>query len=389
MVQSRCSAAPSGVCTRGEAARTCLDNVSSADKSRRRLDATAGREPERKEGMHRTAPMELSVPMPYLARVVTHVGERGVAPDTLLAGTPVASKHLAEPDGWVAFRTFVDVLLRAARLTGDPGLGLRLGLDTKPTANSWYGYALITASTVRDACELGIKYLAGWLCPWRVCLFVERDTAVMRFEEKLDLGEARQLVLEYFLGGAIRMSEFLHGHALAGSSLVFRASFPRPAHHAQFASQLPAVIYDCPVMEARHPASWLDRPLMLGDPNANRKAIAELERQVDGVAGDWTGRARALLADARNAYPDLAAAAKRLGLSERTLRRRLRDEGVTYRELREEARREAAVTRVARSRGPLASLARELGFASLAAFSRAFLRWTGEVPSMYRRKLRA
>jgi AraC-like DNA-binding protein len=328
--------------------------------------------------------------MPYLARLVQLAGERGVAIDDLIAGTSLQVERIGDGEAWVALPTFAQVLSRAAALTRDPGLGLELGLETKPTSHSWYGFALITARTVRDACELGIKYLSLRLPPWRLSLFTECDTAVMRFEEKQNLGEARLLVLEAFLGGALRMGEFLHGHSFADPNVEFRASYSRPAHHARFAGQLPPIVYDCPVTEVRHPAAWLDRPLMLSDRDANREVTTVLDRELQDLApDDWVSRARSMLADPRNAYPDLVAGAAMLGVSERTLRRQLRDRGVTYRRMREDARRDAALARIAKSQASLETLARSLGYAHVAAFSRAFQRWTGESPSDYRRKTRA
>jgi AraC-like DNA-binding protein len=327
--------------------------------------------------------------MPYLARVLQVLDSRGVPAEEVCAGTGITPAMVEDPKARVTFDTVAAILERGAAATNDPGLGLELGLETKPTSHSWYGYALISACTVREACEIGIRYLSVRLAPWRVTLFTEGDTAVMQFEENFDLGSARLLVLEYFLGGVIRMGEFLHGHSFANTDIEFWADYPPPPHHARFAGQIPRVRYDCPKLQARHPVAWLDRPLAFAEPNAKREAVSALDQELQLAApDDWVGRTRALLADPSNEYPDLDAAALALGVSSRSLRRHLQAKGTTYRELREEARRAAAITLLEQSGASIAAVARALRYADVAAFSRAFQRWTGEPPNSYRRQRR-
>jgi AraC-like DNA-binding protein len=327
--------------------------------------------------------------MTYLHRLLETLRGRGHDVGSLLEEIGVAPELTIDPNGWVALPTFGEALHRGAELTGDPGLGLELGLSLKPTAHSWYGYAVMTAATVRQACELGIRFLDVRLTPWRVTLFTEGETAVMQFTERYELAPSPQLMVDAFLGGAVRLAEFLHGHSLAGSELEFYATFPRPAHHARFADLLPRTHYDCPVMQARHPAAWLDRPVLLADRQTNHEAVCVLEQALHTIEpDDWVASTRAMLTDPRNGYLDLDAGAAKLGISSRSLRRHLRARGTTYREVRETARREAATTLVATARSSIEAVARQLGYGDVAAFSRAFQRWTGESPSTYRQKSR-
>jgi AraC-like DNA-binding protein len=329
------------------------------------------------------------IPMAYMQRLLELLACRGCAVDDFLVEIGMERALTESANGWVALSTFSDALYRGAMLANDPSIGLDLGLSLQPTAHSWYGYALMTASTVRDACELGIRFLDVRLAPWRVELSTEGDTAVMQFEERYELGPARQILLDAFLGGVVRMAEFLHGHTLADSPLEFHATYAKPAYYAFYADRLPQTYYDCAVMQARHPAEWLGRPVALADGLTNREAVTVLEQALHTIApDDWVGRTRAMLADPNHGYPDLNDGALKLGTSARTLRRHLQAKGTTYRELRETARRDAASAFVATARSSLEAVGRKLGYADLAAFSNAFQRWTGESPSDYRRRHR-
>ncbi len=90
---------------------------------------------------------------------------------------------------------------------------------------------------------------------------------------------------------------------------------------------------------------------------------------------------------------DLAAAevtgerlAARLGLSTRTLHRRLAAAGVSVRLLVDDVRREMATAFLADAELPLDEIGRRLGYSDARAFTRAFVRWTGETPAAYRNR---
>ena len=89
----------------------------------------------------------------------------------------------------------------------------------------------------------------------------------------------------------------------------------------------------------------------------------------------------------RGAAPSLAATAKALALGERTLRRRLEEEGTSHRALVDEVRKELALSYVRDTSLSLGELAFLLGFSEAAAFHRAFRRWTGQRPAELRARL--
>ena len=82
--------------------------------------------------------------------------------------------------------------------------------------------------------------------------------------------------------------------------------------------------------------------------------------------------------------PSAAEVGRRLGLSVSTLRRRLDEEGTSYRALKDECRRTAALRYLASPALSLADVAALLGFDEPSAFFRAFRRWTGTTPARYR-----
>lgn len=82
--------------------------------------------------------------------------------------------------------------------------------------------------------------------------------------------------------------------------------------------------------------------------------------------------------------PTAAEVARKLSMTERTLRRRLASEGVGFKELLEETRARLAREYVADEKLPLCEVAFVLGFSEPSSFHRAFKRWTGKTPAAYR-----
>ena len=113
---------------------------------------------------------------------------------------------------------------------------------------------------------------------------------------------------------------------------------------------------------AEHPANVILPPRNEGTANAVRTALQR-------ALPHWS---------------DLAETANTLCVSPPTLQRRLAAEKTTFQALKDELRRDMAITQLNTSSISLSALAAELGFADVAVFQRAFKKWTGSSPGAYR-----
>ena len=84
--------------------------------------------------------------------------------------------------------------------------------------------------------------------------------------------------------------------------------------------------------------------------------------------------------------PSIVGAAMAAGVSVRGLQRRLAADGLTYSQLLEEVRRDAALRLIEDRNRSLAEIASALGYSDPPHFTRAFLRWTGITPRAYRQR---
>ena len=94
---------------------------------------------------------------------------------------------------------------------------------------------------------------------------------------------------------------------------------------------------------------------------------------------------RAVVERLREGEPGVADVARALATSERSLQRKLQAEGVSFRDVVDEARHKLAVVYLGDAALSLTDVACLLGYSEAAAFTRAFKRWTGQAPSLARR----
>jgi AraC-like DNA-binding protein len=98
---------------------------------------------------------------------------------------------------------------------------------------------------------------------------------------------------------------------------------------------------------------------------------SQVRRRLEsGLAGEW---------------PTIDGIAAELAMSPQTLRRKLREERTSARDIKEEVLRDAAIASLVRGDETVAALSHRLGFSEPSAFSRAFRRWTGTPPSSYQK----
>lgn len=160
-------------------------------------------------------------------------------------------------------------------------------------------------------------------------------------------------------------------------------------------SRLPSLLgapvrFGAPVGALRFEASAIDLPLRTADPYL-RRVVEALGVSLDlGDAPDpFTQAIRARLRDALpHGEPETAAVARTLGMSVRTLHRRLEERGTAWRAVLDAFRRDESMRLLRSRQTSLSEIALALGYSDQSAWTRAFRRWTGMSPSRWLRAAR-
>lgn len=290
---------------------------------------------------------------------------------------------IEQPEIVVPLREQFRFLERAAKETGDEYFGARLGQVVTSPALSAYGAWVCRAPTLRQAMTRAHAGLASMLqtstnlyvvqegdrVRWSI-EFVEPETDGRHHNELLGIGYMMDVVRVY--AGPKWRPHFVRtalpkGHARAELEMILGAN-------VSHGDAMPSFTFD---------ASLLD--LRLAKPGRNERAAnggeePELPKQNDQVA---TIAAVIDLA-VHEEYPRIGWVAEKLGMTRRSLQRRLAAHGTTFLTLAEASILRRAKALLREGRAPITDVALALGYADPAHFTRAFRRWTGVAPSAYR-----
>jgi AraC-like DNA-binding protein len=204
---------------------------------------------------------------------------------------------------------------------------------------------------------------------------------------------ARVFAFEWLLRLLHALACWLAGRGIGLDSVIF--PYRKPAHFADYtliftenSRFAPTVPGGNGTLVASFKANLLDLPI--------RRDEAALAKFLDGAPGKITLlyrrdremviRIRDLLRAALPQTLGLDDIARRLYLSPRTIHRRLEEEGSNFRAIKDALRRDLALSRLSKTRAPIARIAADLGYADTSAFYRAFVEWTGMAPVRYRRQ---
>ncbi|MGD8863859.1 MAG: AraC family transcriptional regulator ligand-binding domain-containing protein [Myxococcales bacterium] len=300
----------------------------------------------------------------------------------------VTEAELADPATRVPVRKLAVLLDKALRRSGIRDIGLLAACKVDAVHLGLMEEVTRTRGTLRSALDAGMRYVPLIGDGVHYELEVEGDiaTGTVALDPALEVHEtAVEFVLAIGLLWARRVT------AIEGlAPLEVHFAHPRPAdisrHRELFRCKL---FFDAPIIKVVMRANHLERALGGSEP----VLAGLLEQRAEGMlqqlprASDTTTEVRRLLA-ARSDLTSTTAEqiATRMGQSVRTLARRLRAEGSSYRELLDDVRKQAAHQALSGSDRSIGKIAERLGFSSPQSFNRAFRRWTGTTAAAYRRK---
>jgi AraC-like DNA-binding protein len=183
-----------------------------------------------------------------------------------------------------------------------------------------------------------------------------------------------------FFAVLCRMLRRLAGDRAVPSQVTLRrARSGRDAYAAAFG--VPAV-FSQPADSCRFGATALQAPIGQADPAVRRALLPHAQHRIARRRAPWSA---AVSECAAAGTFGLAQVAGLLAVSPRTLQSRLEDEGTSFAAVIAAVRKERAQALLAEPGLPISVIAARTGFATPSAFTRAFRRWTGQPPSLYRR----
>jgi AraC-like DNA-binding protein len=310
--------------------------------------------------------------------------EFGVDPGPIIRDAGLRPSQLEDPETRLPYLSVDRLLGRCAEVTGCEHFGLRVGEQAPASSLGVAGFMLQTAPDVRMALRDLVAYLD--LHDDGGVPFVDEadDTCLLGYAIQQPGVQASDQVYDLSMVMACNIMRTLCGAGWRPVEVLLSRAPPRdldPYRHV-FRAPLRFNAGQSALVFSSH---WLDHPLPGADPLLHRHLEQEaraLRTHNDlGFVGRLRGMLRKRLSGRQYA---LSAVASQIGLHERTLNRRLREEGTSYRRVLDEVRFAVAQQLLGASSMTVDEVATALDYADSSAFIRAFRRWSGETPAKWR-----
>ncbi|MES3023567.1 MAG: AraC family transcriptional regulator [Pseudomonadota bacterium] len=323
----------------------------------------------------------------YLAPLLEAAAARGVDAAALAAAAGLPAHALRPLPDSLAAADYVSLLDAGARLADDPHFGLHVGERVKLGTYSVYGLVLLACRDFGQAFEQTMRYeqLAHDL--GRSALHLEGDRAQYEWISNFP-GQSRHLAESVFAGIRV-FSTWLARAPLPPAELSF--THVRAADLAEYERVFGAAPrFSSARNAARFPVELLAFPM----PGADVSLYPVLQRHAEHLLGQRAREGADIVAQVhaaviRNLAHDrvrLAPIAAELGLSPRTLQRKLREAGANFQQVLEKARYALALDYLRQPGLSLVDIAFLLGYQEQSAFTHAFKEWSGLNPGAWRER---
>jgi AraC-like DNA-binding protein len=327
---------------------------------------------------------QASVSLSWVNTVLAAAERGGLSRSQLLAHAGVDVARL-DHERWP-----IDDITRlwraAAELSQDPGFGLKAGSLVGPASFNVVSYILLSSSSLREAIALAQQFQRLISDGGRLQLIGGEDKSWLIYHPQQGELAFSAHQIEAVLAAVVSCSSWVadqafipvrvqFSHARLGPLSAYQAVFQTEVDFNQAFSglQLDNALLDRPL-----PQSDAQLAIMHREYAATRLAALSNTPDFPAQVGLWLG------ANLVNGVPPRSVAARQFALSDRIFARRLQSQGLSYSDLLDSVRKDAALAAVSQTPQVFAEIAQQLGFSEASAFNRAFKRWTGHSPGEWR-----
>jgi len=323
----------------------------------------------------------------YARFVLREILRLGLSDQQLLAGTSLSRQEL-ETGGDIAVEDFLAILENGRKLSGNEQLGLVIGRHTHIIALGPIGAAAAIAPTVRAGLQVMENYTRLHIGYMGLELSSSVRGLSVRFRFLQDTGATERFHTETALMLTQDYVETLVGQRV--DKARYRMALPAPDYASEYPRWLHSpVSFDDEYNAVELPVEWLDLPSPYYNAGMWHEATLKLAQRMRDLEGEeycpYTQFVGALLRSSEPPLPDLAVAATRLHMSERTLNRRLQQEGTSFRQIKADTLGSWARQLLIETDNSVEAIAAQLGYQDAANFRRAFRNSEGCSPNEFRR----
>jgi len=323
---------------------------------------------------------------PFVTReVLAGFRKLGIPLGDLCAAVGMTAGELMDPDARIPTAVHWALWREAERLSGDPSLGFHLAQAIPMTAlGGPIGQLAAVSETGLDAVRHVARYSRLISDGFHVELREDETTVTLELRLAGIEDASARYSYEAFFAVLWRMSREMFAEPPTPTLVSFRHSPPPDvaAYERFFGCR---VVFGAPAYRVQTPLRLLRQPTIASQPRAATRLQDLLESELRTLGADFTVAVAEQIRAALEQHerPTPASMARRLAIGQRTLQRRLCEEGGSFRKILEREQRDLALA-LLRDGSRVVDVAFAVGFGDATSFSKAFRRWTGASPTAYR-----
>lgn len=327
----------------------------------------------------------LSISMHFVRAVLKNAPSKGLDPIQLLRDNRISPRLLSEDNTRISIERYADLQVATMLAMDDESLGYA---PRPQPVGSWamMCHAVIHCDVLGQAMARYCRFYQLFGTGYAPVLEQNEDSARLR----LDCREPCDPFLsELLLYNSHRFASWLVQEMLPINRMLL--GHPPEAQPQDYRRMFLAnpVEFDAPEARWEFSPSLLEKRVAQNE-NSLRHFLRHpvlLMLTQDYAKDSWTGKTRTLVRHNLHDLPELASVAEALDIHPQTLRRRLATEGTTFKEIKNQVRRDTALHFLGKRGLSIEEIAHRSGFSESSAFIRAFKGWTGVTPYNYRKGL--
>jgi len=322
-----------------------------------------------------------------LAALAAELAAEGVSVSDLFARTGVQPSQLEDPHARISRRQRLAIYRNAVSLAKRSDIGLLAGARQRISDYGIYGYAMVSSPNFGEALKFSVEHITmAGSTVLQISLRVENGTAILCSHGVQSLGTLLPFIAEFWRSSMTVLFSRVLEAPFPSSRMLF--PFPAPVHWRNYER-----MFNCPIDFNAGSMEWHFRAEVLEQscPNANPITAKVCQQFCNVVMAERPGetdivrRIRSACLNSPRRFPPAEEIAEQLGLSLRTLHRRLALEGLSYQTVLDNMRRSLATEFLENTHLMIDEVAERVGFSDATSFRKAFRKWTGHSPTHFRR----
>lgn len=327
------------------------------------------------------------IPPRYYAVLIDTLVELGHPRAPLLAAGGIEPEALAHDDAFLTLAQVEALVERACVLENTDDLGLRVGQRLQIMSHGPLSVVALTAPTARGALDSVLEFFPLLMPLFALEVHDRGEFSYIRLDVRFGLSpEVERFHTATMSGSLYAQLRFILGGPMP-EGVELSARHPRPPGLPPWVDEIGIPLhFDRPHYEIRIPTSLLSIVMPLADPRAHELARRRCHELV-AARPDPTRLSSSVarhLTSVGPPFPLLEDVSRALSLSSRSLRRRLDEEGTSFRAVLEEVRLAMADEWLGDPRRTITEIGLSLGYTDASNFSRAYRRARGVNPAKAR-----